>query len=456
MTIRFDTVRDPFLSVYQSAVLAIAKQIDRQSNTSARKAAPYQSAESVLSAIAADLVMREAGIPPAQGGDVSVSRDLTAAASARYCAEFGLRYLKSLVANDPAATAQLQQEFTAGPCDPAWLTTITAYKKYLDGDGRRLPIPYIAPHKLKSNVIKINAGSRIAILADWGTGTLSAMDVLSNIRTCNPDVVVHLGDIYYSGTKEECDENFANPVAKILRSGNKPVPVYALSGNHDMYSGGEGYYALISTLNPEPFRQHTSYFCLRTDDDNWQFLAMDTGLHDDSPFSIADTETYIEEEELEWLCARVSEFSGRTILLSHHQLFSAYSPIGTVRPDGSRSPINSSLAKAYERIRSHGKIAAWFWGHEHTLSLYSPFAGLERGRCVGHGAIPVSVNDPIFEPVTGLTAVPRELQYPNLKTDGRVYAHGFVTCLLGGETCRVDYHQVASGRGNVLYSEIIG
>ena len=43
----------------------------------------------------------------------------------------------------------------------------------------------------------------------------------------------------------------------------------------------------------------------------------------------------------------------------------------------------------------NGSIAAWFWGHEHSLGIYEPYAGLDKGRCIGCGAIPVfEANDP--------------------------------------------------------------
>jgi len=54
------------------------------------------------------------------------------------------------------------------------------------------------------------------------------------------------------------------------------VPTFTLAGNHDMFCGGAPYYKLIDQLG-----QPASYFCLRND--NWQFLAMDTGLHDNNP-----------------------------------------------------------------------------------------------------------------------------------------------------------------------------
>jgi 3',5'-cyclic AMP phosphodiesterase CpdA len=158
-----------------------------------------------------------------------------------------------------------------------------------------------------------------------------------------------------------------------LRIGHA-LPVFTLSGNHDMYCGGVGFYELIKHLNSPPFTQTASFFCLRSADEKWQLLAMDTGLHDDNPASVADALTYLEEDELAWHCDRIKEFAGRTILLSHHPLFSAFSAIGPSNASGRRSATNPLLLKAFERMVVSKPIAAWFWGHEHTLSIYGPFA----------------------------------------------------------------------------------
>jgi len=57
----------------------------------------------------------------------------------------------------------------------------------------------------------------------------------------------------------------------------------------------------------------------------------------------------------------MQEFNGQTILLSHHQLFSAFSAIGPEK-DGTRSPLNPKLMKTFEALAAKGKIAGWFGG----------------------------------------------------------------------------------------------
>ena len=54
----------------------------------------------------------------------------------------------------------------------------------------------------------------------------------------NPNYAIHLGDVYYSGTKREQEKYFINPLKINL---NKDCRIFTLPGNHDYYSGGEGF-----------------------------------------------------------------------------------------------------------------------------------------------------------------------------------------------------------------------
>eukprot|EP00932_Pfiesteria_piscicida_P006713 SRR837773.16668.p2 GENE.SRR837773.16668~~SRR837773.16668.p2 ORF type:complete len:161 (+),score=50.04 SRR837773.16668:133-615(+) len=111
----------------------------------------------------------------------------------------------------------------------------------------------------------------------------------------------------------------------------------------------------------------------------------------------------------------------KTIMMSHHQLFSAASSVGrpnavvkelSTLPDrlgvtyytnefataarelpGALPPdaqyaINTRLWRQFPPQALEG-VAAWFWGHEHASVAFEPYAGLRRGRCAGNGAVPV-------------------------------------------------------------------
>jgi Calcineurin-like phosphoesterase len=454
----FPTFRDPLLSLFQSAVKEVACQIESiaaQTQTSRRLRG---SSLTALQSLAAEIAEREYCLERGESPPPSPAtnrRDLSKLGMARVCAELALRYLRAVAVNDHKAISQIADEFTAGTCDPAWLSTLEQYRKYFGPNGQRKAIPYVLPSVIGPKSFEIKSGARIALIGDWGTGTRPAIELLQLVADDEPDLVVHLGDIYYSGTPKECQEHFADVINRVLRR-NSPVPVFTLSANHDMYCGGVGFYELIGRLNPEPYTQTASFFCLRSSDSRWQLLAMDTGLHDDNPLAVGDTVTFLEDDELAWHCDRIDEFPGRTILLSHHQLFSGFSPIGPSKSasDGGSS-VNLRLLNAFQQMSAKKEIAAWFWGHEHSLSIYESFVGLNRGRCIGHGAVPVSITDDIYKPLKDRGQLPKILDGTRLGTSQGVYNHGYVLLELK-EQCIAEYVEAnGTGRHTVYVESIV-
>ena len=448
------TFRNHFLSIYQSAVTEVARRIDQRASLSGGGAAQTSPpASSVLPAQAAAIASREDAINRGVAAPLGGSAP-TAAGDVQYCAELALQYLKAI--GDPARQAVIEGEFKDGTCDPEWIAVFKEYLQYFGPSGERKQIPYIRAATVGAKTIEIKANARVALVGDWGTGAQPAVQILQQIAAANPDVLVHLGDIYYSGTPKECAANFTGIVDKVLRGANPGLAAYTMAGNHDMYCGGVGYYGLIPSLNPAPATQPASFFCLRSADEKWQLLAMDTGLHDYDPFNVDDAVTYLEDDELAWHCARIKEFPGKTILLSHHQLFSAFSPIGPADANKVYSSVNPKLLTAFNAmtgsVAASGKISAWFWGHEHTLSIYNAFAGLARGRCLGHGAIPVSAPDTV---VAGLDQTPTVVANTQLQKQGDVYAHGYAVLTFNGDTCQAAYYQDLSGTASQVWSEII-
>ena len=298
-------------------------------------------------------------------------------------------------------------------CDPRWAETLLDYARDLGSNGRPHAIPYIRHVLLSDFVVPAPAATmRIGLISDWGTGTAAARAVASQLASHRPDAVIHLGDIYYAGTAEECDVNFLAP----LRGALPDARLFSLCGNHDVYSGGDGYYGLLRRIG-----QPASYFCLRSPDLSWQILAADTGLHDRDPLDEADTVTWIEPDEERWHADKLHGFPGRTLFLSHHQPFSAFSRIG---PVADHDPVNPNLMATHDRLTRSGRIAAWFWGHEHALRLYAPYRGVEAGRNIGNGAIPVEAA--IDRPVAELKDPPALAAVPSIDLVDGAYAHGFV------------------------------
>jgi Calcineurin-like phosphoesterase len=448
------TERDHFLSVFQSAAASVDRQVVRSRAEGAPEAVARPSLENAAAEVAR---LRYAGMrevppsPPAEGLE-----RLSPSDTARICATLGFRYMQAKVIGDTATAERISSELVGATCDPRWVRTIDEYLKFFGPGGTRRKIPYIRAASVGDQTIKIGRAARIGLIGDWGTGAEPARRLLTQLKAQGVDLVIHLGDIYYSGTPEECQLNFTAIFDDVFGKPNKRIPVYSLSGNHDMYCGGVGYYGMIKKLNAAPFKQPASFFCLRTEDASWQFLAMDTGLHDYSPFTVGDTVPWLETDEEEWHVKRIKEFGGKTVLLSHHPLFSAFSPIG--RPDGNGkvTAFNPKLKDSFDRLRATGKpIPAWFWGHEHNLCIYGPYLDLARGRCLGHSAIPVFAEDDPYEAVPAIVDPPSLLEGTKVEKAGDVYAHGFAVLTLSGSSMKVQYFEDREGDCVATFGETV-
>jgi hypothetical protein len=238
---------------------------------------------------------------------------------------------------------------------------------------------------------------RVALAADWGTGTESAYAVADHIRSLDPgpDFTIHLGDVYYSGTAKEFAEYFL-PDNCWPRGRSR---TFVMNANHEMYGGGAGYFG--DSKHPEGalkrLGQTTSYFCL--ENRHWRIVALDTGYEcSRGGGKIANTllgwipgvglllrdRTKLHEAELAWL--RNTVFVDPTdrrpvVLLTHHQPVSAFET--DVYPK-----LVKQLAPYLDRV------AVWIWGHEHKLAGYLPYTvkgATITGRCIGHGGMPIEL-----------------------------------------------------------------
>lgn len=199
---------------------------------------------------------------------------------------------------------------------------------------------------------------RVAVLGDWGTNLYGAPVSAASIkRTGGYKLLLHLGDIYYSGTKTEVKQRFLD--AWPIGAGDVSR---ALNGNHEMYSGG---FAYFEDVLPK-FEQTSSYFALQNK--HWMLVGLDT----------ACTDHAIDHLQTQWLNSVVQKAGQRKVILfSHHQPFSRLDKQG---PD-----LQAAVAELFQKKA----ITAWYWGHEHNCVIYDkhPAFGL-LGRCIGHGGIP--------------------------------------------------------------------
>jgi hypothetical protein len=203
--------------------------------------------------------------------------------------------------------------------------------------------------------------ARIALLADWGTGLYGAPASAKCISTTKPAFthVIHLGDVYYSGTTNEIDERFIAFWPSVAGSVSR-----ACNSNHEMYSGGHGYFEKTLPL----FGQRASCFAYENKD--WLLVGLDSAYEEHS----------LTKEQLGWLSLILQDpqrASKKLVLLSHHQPYSLLDNQGP------------KLVSFLRLLLDSGRIYAWYWGHEHRCVVYDRHPKWKlAGRCVGHGGYP--------------------------------------------------------------------
>jgi hypothetical protein len=218
-----------------------------------------------------------------------------------------------------------------------------------------------APAEGAQQVDQYKDGARIAIFGDWGTGLYGAPLIADHIArdASRVDVIVHLGDVYYSGKADEFKTRFTALWPKRDGALNR-----ALNGNHEMYCGGQPYVDAISSTT---FKQARSCFAYKSD--HWIIVGLDTA-YDDHDLANA---------QAEWLGRIVAakDDQQKVVLFSHHQPFSLLSGQGP------------KLVAKLRTLLEGQKIFAWYWGHEHECVLYDQQPQWKlHGRCIGHAGMP--------------------------------------------------------------------
>jgi predicted phosphodiesterase len=217
--------------------------------------------------------------------------------------------------------------------------------------------------------ITIANDARLVVVGDWGSGLQRARNVATQMKRVldagtaerKEQWVIHLGDVYYAGSTWEYQNRFL-PYWPTLVDGG--IESFTLNGNHDMFTGGHAYYA--TCLADPRFRrqEHCSFFQLSND--HWELFALDTSYEDGGLYG----------GQAQWLLDNLDKEAKKTMLFSHHQLFSGYEP-------GART-----LQQKIKPVLDTGRVDAWFWGHEHRCLVYGEDRGVRFASCVGHGGIP--------------------------------------------------------------------
>jgi Calcineurin-like phosphoesterase len=249
--------RNPVLSLWQAAVADVHARRHsvklRMATVTAQRleTRPLAAADDLMSPvhlIASDFPDqgRERNSHPSEGGG-PVSKRSKVESVILDCAKTAAKFLVAEMKGDHEKARLLASELKFSECDVAgWSECVTSYYAFKASGGDR---PYRAG---RNPVFDLDGKSRIGIIGDWGTGDEVAINLLQQVTSFRPEVLIHLGDVYYAGTQQEQQSNFLDVCRQVLGS---DIPLFSLCGNHDMYSGGNGYYWLVDHIG-----QQASYF----------------------------------------------------------------------------------------------------------------------------------------------------------------------------------------------------
>ncbi len=287
-----------------------------------------------------------------------------------------------------------------------------------------------------------DAPLKVSLAGDWASGTRDAQEIAQAIEAGNPDFTIHLGDIYYVGTKKEVRENMLG--GKTLWPMGR-LGGFALNANHEMYARGKAYFkhllprlGLRAPADTTPQGQKASFFCLRND--HWLIIGLDTGYYSvGTPVleKIFKPSGKLHRKQMEWLRndVRLQEDRQRgVILVSHHQYYSQFEAYYE-RP-------------ARQLSRLLDRPVLWFWGHEHRLAIYGQHATRKGvlaayGRCLGHGGLPIEdigdepENDRKHQ--VGLVLYDRRRQREIGYRDTPVGYNGYANLIFEGDRLTVEY-----------------
>jgi hypothetical protein len=248
--------------------------------------------------------------------------------------------------------------------DPGWIGSLVNYLR-----SRKVPFP---THGEGDGIIPVADTITIAMVGDWGIGNASAAAIARHMAALDPPptYTLHLGDVYYSGTPAEEQDRFV----AVWPPGE--AGAFALNSNHEMYSGGQGYFSVALGHPKFALQRGVSYFAL--ENAGWIVFGLDSAYPSHAFLYDKGKLDPVQLSFLSTHAARARAAGKRVMVLTHHQ------PIDF---DGS---LVHPLCDDVTRALGGGEVV-WYWGHIHGAAVLAPQVvnGVTvHGRCVGHGGIP--------------------------------------------------------------------
>jgi hypothetical protein len=268
--------------------------------------------------------------------------------------------------------------------DPGWSLAVLDYIRM------QIDLESVHAFNTEPNTVTVDPTTypaiSIAVIGDWGTGDYTdgtsgnspSYKVMASIKKLAPDMVIHLGDVYYAGTNNlwviKGEEQ-----TKLLDAWqyNAPLGNFTLNSNHEMYSGANGYYdiALASPLFANQTAPNssnpTSFFTINYG--NCVILGLDSAYN--------ATDKYMQGRITDASQPPIMAAAAgkQTIVFTHHN------PIDLLGQ--TTNPLWTDVTGSGAL---NGKPYMWYWGHIHNGIVYNNTApsGATLSRCLGNAAIP--------------------------------------------------------------------
>jgi hypothetical protein len=271
--------------------------------------------------------------------------------------------------------------------DPGWMISVAGWLYHLaDPDA-------IHAFVQTPRIIEVPGDDAITIgiVGDWGTGSYgtgggpagAVMQAISGLDV-RPNLLMHLGDVYYAGTRSEEQSNLLDLWPSAWGPGRKNA--FTLNSNHEMYAGANGYYD-VALESSGPFDQQngTSYYAVTFGP--WTILGLDSGWYaDPSGMYMTGSIGTKDDPQARWISEHFGATQGdHVIVLTHHN------PMTT---DGTALAGTDPTTRLWDVVHDAlgGPPAYWYFGHVHNGVVYGKPSKLgtlgTKARLCGHGAIP--------------------------------------------------------------------
>jgi hypothetical protein len=119
------------------------------------------------------------------------------------CAKAAALFLKAEMDGNDEQSNIYAGQLGMGVCNAVgWTECLVAYLGY----KVLLQSPMYRPNQ--PSVIDLKDAKKLAIIGDWGTGLQQAKLLFDQVAAMKPDILLHLGDVYFAGTQSETENNF--------------------------------------------------------------------------------------------------------------------------------------------------------------------------------------------------------------------------------------------------------